>query len=90
MHLLLSESAKPDVSDAYKWPESKNTRLENRFLKELSVSFEKIQHYPKGFQKPDSKKKKFILQIFPFSIIHMSYEKEILIFAVFHTSKKIS
>jgi plasmid stabilization system protein ParE len=90
MPLLLSESAKPDVSDACKWSDSESTGLENRFLKELSVSFEKIQHYPKGFQKPDSKKKKFILQIFPFNIIHMSYEKEILIFAVFHTSKKIS
>lgn len=75
------------AKDAYDWYEEQRNGLGEEFLEELEIGYAKIlknpTHYPfiaKGFRR-------FALGRFPYVAIYEVISNELIVFAVFHTSR---
>jgi len=86
-NLIIKEEAAIDIEDAYWWYENKQHNLGDLFLEFLEKSFSSIIVNPKIYAKKYKEMRQAPLQKFPFVVIYEIEEKNIIIFAVFHTSR---
>lgn len=85
--LIVWEEAEQDITDAFYWYKQQLPGLESRFLKHLDDCFKIILNNPESFQFAYKKKRQAVVKTFPFVIIYEVGKNEILVSAVFHTSR---
>jgi len=73
--------------DAYLWYEQQNEGLGELFLKELDYCYRKIQSFPSAYTLVNGNYRQMSLKRFPYVIVFKIKDVEILIYAVFHTSR---
>jgi len=75
------------AKNAYDWYEEQKEGLGNLFLSELGRCYTKLEKNPLFYQKLKKNYRHLVLNKFPYVLIFEIIEYEIIIFAVFHTSR---
>lgn len=86
-HLIIKEEANREIIDSYLYYEAKSEGLGEKFLGNLDVYFDRIQKYPKHYQIKRKPYREVFLKNFPFLIIYEIIENNIIVYAVFHSSR---
>lgn len=87
-NLIINEEAKVEISDSYAWYEEQQNNLGERFLDVLDKCFSLILSNPKLFPVKHKNMRQALLKDFPFAVIYEIENHDIVVFAVFHTSRK--
>lgn len=85
-NLIISDSAEVEVIEAFIWYEDKKIGLGEKFFEELDILFEYIISNP--FLFPVKRKKIYheaVLKKFPFVVIYVIDEMDVVILSVFKT-----
>ena len=85
--LSISETAERDIRDAFLWYEDQKINLGLTFEKHISKIIQTIQKNPLKIQIRYNQTRVAFLKKFPYGVHFNVLENEILIVAVFHTSK---
>jgi len=85
--LLLKPGAEEDIDHAYNWYEDQQTDLGEKFLQELVSFYKKLEQRPAAFSKINKPYRQAALKQFPYVIVFEISKKEVVIYAVFHTSR---
>ncbi len=88
--LILKQEAKTEISNAYFWYKDKQERLGKRFLDAVDKQFLIIANNPKIFAKKYNNMRQAPVKEFPYVIIYEIENNNIVVFAVFHTSRNPS
>lgn len=75
------------VLEAYEWYEEQKRGLGEEFLAELDTFYKKIVASPTHYSKIKKNYRKVALDRFPYIIVYELFPDEIVVFAVFHTSR---
>ena len=75
------------TKEAYDWYELQRTGLGEEFLSELDGIYHKLQTHPEYFGKLKKNFRQAALKRFPFVIVFEIIKTEVVVFAVFHTSR---
>jgi plasmid stabilization system protein ParE len=86
-NLVIKPRAILMTKDAYDWYEKQKAGLGEDFLKELDSVYHKLEYHPEYFGKVKKNFRQAALKRFPFVIVYEIIKTEIVIFAVFHTSR---
>lgn len=86
--LKLSEKAASDISDAFGWYEAQQAGLGHIFLNEIERTFKRIEYQPNSFSFIGTHYKKAILRQFPYIVVFEINDREIIVYSIFHTSRK--
>lgn len=86
-YLSIADAALEDIRQAYLWYEEEKPGLGKILEDYLSKAIEDIKKNPLKIQKRYNSIRVYFLRKFPFGIHFSIEQKEILILAVFHTSK---
>lgn len=88
MHLLIIKPrAIRMTKDAYNWYELQKTGLGEEFPDELDSIYRKIEIHPVYFGKIKKNFRQAALKRFPFVIVYEIIKTEVVVFAVFNTSR---
>jgi len=87
--LILLLKAKKELIDSWKWYESRQSGLGNRFEAEVFRSFGLIIKNPKHYPQKTLALREIGVRVFPFLVIYTIDErrKKIVIVSIFHTSR---
>ena len=85
--LVLKPRAIQMQKDAYDWYESQKSGLGELFLKELDNNYLKLQSFPTAYSKGEGKYRHSQLKKFPYIIVFKIINTQVLVYAVFHTSR---
>lgn len=75
------------AKDAYDWYEEQQLGLGDRFLKELNGCYDKIESLPQSYAKIKSNFRQVVLQVFPYVVVFEILNHNVIVYAVFHTSR---
>jgi len=75
------------AKEAWEWYEEQQVGLGERFLQELEGSFKRIEKWPTSYAKIKSNFRQVILTTFPYVIVFEIIDKDVVVYAVFHTSR---
>lgn len=85
--LLVAPDAAEDIDLAYKWYESQQPSLGNRFLDQFRNCTKSIMHSPEAHAIVSGRYRRALLRKFPYAVFY-SYDNGIItIFAVLHTAR---
>jgi plasmid stabilization system protein ParE len=86
--LIISSKAQKEIAQAWDWYEDRQQGLGDRFVKELTNRFHKIEINPDRFPKRYKNYHEATVLIFPYLIIYSinNRKKSVRIASVFHTS----
>jgi len=87
--LILSDRASEEFEKDYEWYEGEHEGLGERFAEAIQSKIEKILENPYHYKVTRKKQHEAVVEIFPYVILYVVNEraKEILIAAIFHTSR---
>jgi plasmid stabilization system protein ParE len=85
--LLIKPRAILMTKDAYVWYETQKPGLGEEFLDELDGVYLKLETHPEYFGKVKKNFRQAALKRFPFVIVYEIIKREVVVFAVFHTSR---
>ena len=85
--LIIKPRAILMTRDDYDWYEEQKPGLGEEFLSELESIYLKIESHPEYFGKVKKSFRQAALKRFPFVIVYEIIKTEIVVFAVFHTSR---
>ena len=85
--LSIKEEAVQDMSEAYRWYEERRTGLGEEFLEALEQAYLRIQSNPLLYRKQSKERRLLVLQRFPYVLIFEESAEEVVVYAVFHTSR---
>lgn len=85
--LGIKPGAEDDIEVAYNWYEDQKTGLGEEFLAELMGYYKKLENTPSAFGKLKRNYRQVALKRFPYVIVFEIIKKEVIIYAVFHTSR---
>ena len=88
--LTIKEEAGLEIIESYLFYESKSIGLGERFLDNLDLYFDRIQNFPEHYQIKRKPYREAFVKKFPFVIVFEILENEIVIYAVFHSSRNPS
>jgi len=83
--LIVKEEADQEITEAYRWYESKSEGLGERFLDALDECLEAIDINPTTFQKEHKDQRQGIVEIFPYVVMYELDGNDIVVYAVFNT-----
>ena len=75
------------AQDAYDWYEEQQQGLGELFLKELNRCFDKIEEWPLLYAIIEKDFRQIVLQTFPYVVVFETTESDVIVYAVFHTSR---
>jgi plasmid stabilization system protein ParE len=84
----LKPGAESDAEQAYNWYEEQRTRLGEEFLSELENIYAKLETLPTAYGKLTRIYRRASLKRFPYIVIFEIRRQEVIVYAVFHTSRK--
>ena len=85
--LIIKPRAIIMTKDAYDWYELQRPGLGEEFLDELDGMYHKLETHPSYFGKVKKNFRQAALKRFPFVIVYEIIKTEVIVFAVFHTSR---
>ena len=80
--------AERDVEQAYEWYEERRPGLGREFLDELDVVYERIARFPLLYAEVYRGLRRAPVRRFPLGVFYFFNEKEILVVAVAHASRR--
>jgi plasmid stabilization system protein ParE len=86
--IVLTDGAQQEIINAFNYYESAQAGIGAMFINYLESTFNSISTNPKGFKKISSKSRQAVVRKFPFIVIYEAIDDQIVILAVFHTSRK--
>ncbi len=72
---------------AYDWYEEQQSGLGDLFLSELDRGLDKLETWPLSYAKIKKDYRQLILQTFPYAIVFEILDTDVIVYAVFHTSR---
>ena len=75
------------AKEAYQWYEEQQAGLGDLFLFELESCYNKIEVWPVSFAKIKKNFRQIILSTFPYVVVFEVFKDEVVVYAVFHTSR---
>jgi plasmid stabilization system protein ParE len=75
------------VKEAYEWYKEQQKGLGDRFLQELRASSAKLESWPDAYTKIKKNYRQLVLHTFPYVIVFEIIKNEVIVYAVFHTSR---
>ncbi len=85
--LIIKQEANLEIIESYLFYETKSKGLGERFLENLDFYFERIQNFPEHYQTKRKPYREAVVKKFPFVIIYEVIENEVIVYAVFHSSR---
>lgn len=85
--LSVKPGAEDDIDTAYNRYEDQKVGLGDEFLKELVEYYKKLENNPTAFHKIKRSYRQVALKRFPYVIVFEILKREVVIYAVFHTSR---
>ena len=87
LYIRFLEAARAEYDAAADWYEQRQTGLGTEFLDAISDVLDRIAANPSGFRKVYRDVRKAVVARFPYVILFQEEPDEVLIVAVFHTSR---
>ena len=75
------------LDDAYWWYEQQLPGLGERLLSEVDVCFYKLSHTPFFYSITNENYRQVMLRHFPYKIVFEILDKDVIVYAIFHTSR---
>lgn len=75
------------AKEAYQWYEEQQTGLGDIFLAELESSYDKVETWPASYTKIKRNFRQINLKTFPYVIVFEILNEDVVVYAVFHTSR---
>jgi hypothetical protein len=75
------------AKEAYEWYEEQQAGLGDLFLKELDSCYDKIEIWPSAYAKVKKNFRQIILKKFPYVVVFEIFENNVVVYAIFHTSR---
>jgi plasmid stabilization system protein ParE len=85
--LIIKEEASLEIIESYLFYESKSIGLGERFLNNIDLYFDRIQNSPEHYQIKRKPYREAFIKKFPFVIVYEVLESEVIVYAVFHSSR---
>ncbi len=87
MKIILHPLAEEDLDESIRYYVNIDKNLKNKFLKELDYTFNQIKDNPNLYPLVTKHSHKKVMQKFPYIIYYTTYDNNINILAIFHTSR---
>ena len=75
------------AKEAYWWYEEQQAGLGDMFLVELDRCYDKLEAWPDSYARIKKNFRQIILKTFPYVIVFEILKDEVVIYAIFHTSR---
>lgn len=85
--IKLTDDAKEDLRDGVIYYEDKQAGLGQDFIEKVEEALERIRKNPKQFPKIYKDVRKTLLNKFPHKVLFVTRSMQIIVFAVFHSSR---
>ncbi len=85
--LVLKARAIQMAKEAYDWYEEQQSGLGELFLIEVDKCYDKIEGSPELYAKIKNNFRQIILKTFPYVVVFETVKNEVIVYAVFHTSR---
>jgi hypothetical protein len=85
--LSIHEQAILEARESYAFYEEQQKGLGERFLSEIEKGIYAIQHYPRHYRIIKKGFRQYQLSTFPFVLVYILHNEEVLVQCVFHTSR---
>ena len=88
MYLLIVKPRAIEMAQkAYRWYEKRQVELGDSFLLEIDNCYDRIESSPMQYAKIKKNFRQIILRTFPYVIVFEILKEDVVIYAVFHTSR---
>jgi plasmid stabilization system protein ParE len=84
-NIIFKEEAVNDVSDAWRWYESRQKGLGNKLLNEIEEYIKILEREPQLYQIRENRMQYCPLKKFPYIIVYEIEDLQVVIFALFNT-----
>jgi hypothetical protein len=78
------------AKEAYDWYNEQQAGLGDVFLNELENGYDKLESWPDAYQKIKNNYRHLVLHTFPYVIVFTIIKTDVIVYAVFHTSRNPS
>jgi hypothetical protein len=85
--LVIKPRAIEMAKEAYDWYEEHQEGLGDSFLLELERCYDKIESLPALYAKINKNFRQIILRTFPYVVVFEILKNDVVVYAVFHTSR---
>jgi len=85
--LVIKPRAIEMAKEAHDWYEKEQEGLGGVFLQELERCYDKIEIFPAIYAKIKKNFRQIILRKFPYVVVFEIFKNEVVVYAVFHTSR---
>ena len=85
--LIIKPRAIEMAMDVYDWYEEQQLGLGELFLTELDACYDKLETWPAVYAKIQKNFRQIILKTFPYVVVFEIIKNEVVVYAVFHTSR---
>ncbi len=85
--ISFSEEAMLELQAIYDWYENTKPGLGERILKLIEEQLEILKKNPTLYQIALKNKRALILRDFPYQIIYGTHQNQVVVYAIFHTSR---
>jgi len=85
--IVIKPNAIDMTKDAYQWYEKQQLGLGNLFMRELDSCYDKLEMWPASYTKIKKNFRHILLKKFPYVIIYEIINNDVVVYAVFHTSR---
>ena len=83
----IGETAQNMLQDAWWWYEQQLPGLGNRFENEVYATIEKLKFTPFHYSFINDNYRQVLLKHFPYKIIFEIFERDVIVFAIYHTNQ---
>jgi len=87
--LIIKARAIEMAKEAYHWYEEQQAGLSDLFLAELESCYDKLETWPDSYAKIKRNFRQIILRTFPYVVVFEVFKDDVVIYAVFHTSRSV-
>jgi plasmid stabilization system protein ParE len=88
--LIIKPGAVEMAREAYDWYNEQQPGLGDTFLQELEKGFEKLESWADAYSKIKKNYRQLVLRTFPYVIVFEIIKNDVVVYAVFHTSRNPS
>ena len=86
--IVLRADARADLLEIQSWYESEKEGLGSVFLSSVTAKLTSIQENPRLYPKSSQNTRRALLGTFPYAVLYFDERDEIVVFAVWHTSRE--
>ena len=87
VELVIAPEAESDITEAYVWCEGRGAGPGEEFLSSVDACFERIRRQPMMYPIVHESYRRCLTRRFPYAVFYEDSEVNVMIYAVFHTSR---